>query len=221
MADTPQGNTNGAPAVDTPAAPAIPAVVDPATPGADSTVLTGDTPKPDESTVLTDVKPEDKPPVAEQAPEKYEDFKMPEGITLAPEFNAKFSELAKGLNLTQDSAQKLVDLANEQTSQLATKQLEAWTEMKTSWRADIEKDPEFGGAKMPETKIRAQRALKDFGSPELTEFLNQGYGNHPAIIKLLAKVDQSRGAAPTDIGGNPPSKADVTIAEALYGKNTA
>src|SRR5712671_3512851 len=43
------------------------------------------------------------------APEKYEDFKLPEGVELAPEAVAEVSTLFKELGLSQANAQKLVD----------------------------------------------------------------------------------------------------------------
>ena len=44
------------------------------------------------------------------APESYADFTMPEGIKIDLAAMEKFTPMAKELNLTQDQAQKLVDI---------------------------------------------------------------------------------------------------------------
>jgi hypothetical protein len=50
---------------------------------------------------------------------------------------------------------------------------------------------EWGQAYEPKI-IKARAALKEFGDQELTDFLGKsGLGNHPAIIKLLAKIGDS------------------------------
>jgi len=52
---------------------------------------------------------ENKPDKPEGAPEKYEAFKVPEGVTIDETAATEFGALAKELNLTQENAQKLVD----------------------------------------------------------------------------------------------------------------
>src|SRR6266850_2111484 len=57
-----------------------------------------------------DPKPEDKPKEpAEGAPEKYADFKVPDGFKFDPTALTEAQATFKELNLTKDQAQKLVD----------------------------------------------------------------------------------------------------------------
>ena len=56
------------------------------------------------------------PPKVEGAPEKYEDFKVPEGMVLSDERKGKFSEHAKALGLTQESAQKALEFMGDHMS---------------------------------------------------------------------------------------------------------
>ena len=55
------------------------------------------------------------------APEKYEDFKAPEGTTLDAEVVKTFSEVAKSLNLPQAKAQEVID---KLAPKLAERQIE-------------------------------------------------------------------------------------------------
>src|SRR5215469_13319641 len=79
------------------------------------------TPPPAEpKTVLNQNEPAPKPEPpkpAEGAPEKYSDFKVPEGYQLDPEVNTKASDLFKSMGLSQDSAQKLVDFYTAETKE--------------------------------------------------------------------------------------------------------
>lgn len=147
-----------------------------------------------DTSLLTDDKTDDEnTDRVEDVPETYEAFTMPEGMTLDENLNGKFVETAKEFGLSQEKAQKLVNLAAEHSLQLANKQVQEWGNIRNGWKENIKKDPDFGGQHFSETLQRAQRTLKKFGSPELTSFLSQGYGDNPEIIKLLAKIDKSGG----------------------------
>jgi hypothetical protein len=77
--------------------------------GSDTT--TDQTPKQEGS----DDKPkEEAQPVG--APEKYEDFKLPEGMPVNKEMTEGFKSVAKKLNLTQSQAQDLVDFSAKQST---------------------------------------------------------------------------------------------------------
>ena len=55
----------------------------------------------------------------EAAPEKYEDFKLPEGMEVNTDLLDKATPVFKELNLTQDQAQKMVDLQTTFVSEMA------------------------------------------------------------------------------------------------------
>lgn len=63
-------------------------------------------------------------------PEKYE-FHLPEGLTMTPEIEGQFSEIAKGIGLTQEQADKLVQLHSNimmDTMRQAEQQKNRWVE---------------------------------------------------------------------------------------------
>jgi hypothetical protein len=123
---------------------------------------------------------------AEGAPEKYE-FK--DADKLDPQVMGAFSEAAKDANLTQEAAQKLLDKVAPALQARNEEQVKAvhqqWTEASTS-------DKEFGGEKLKENLGVARKALDQFGTPELKQFLETtGLGSHPEVIRLLFKAGKA------------------------------
>src|SRR5687767_12536146 len=77
------------------------------------------------------------------APEKYEDFTLPEGIELDQAAMEGFLPVAKELNLTQEQAQKLVDLQTAYVKNAADAQAKAWDKQLTEWADAARADKEF------------------------------------------------------------------------------
>lgn len=154
--------------------------------GTKETALTTDKPNPtvtDSGADKTTEKVDDKTNV------EYKDFKLAEGMNADAETLANFKELAKGLKLSQEDAQKLVDLqakmATQQTKQIQDK----WVEVRQSWKDAAKSDKEFGGEKFDANLAVAKKALAKFGTPELNDAIETyGMGDHPEIIRLLYKV---------------------------------
>ena len=175
----------------------------------------------------TDAKPEgEKKAETAGPPEKYEDFKLPEGVELAPEAVAEVSTLFKELGLSQANAQKLVDFHSktlQATAEATLKApLDAWMAQKATWKTEIKADPEIGGklgevkaqiASMYEALGPANAALvKDFKSAmDLT-----GAGDNPAFIKLFAKLAERLGEGKPVQGNKPPGGPKLSPAQSMY-----
>ena len=160
-----------------------------------------------------------KPPEpAPGAPEKYTDFKMPENVTVNQDLLGKFNEVAKGLNLPQENAQKLMDLAAEHGSAILAEQKAQWDTVRDGWVSEIKADKVFGGDKFNETIERAKRALKT-NDPENTmkDFLETtGFGDFPPLIRMLANMDKRYGEDKT-VDGGPAKPDNRTAAQRIYG----
>lgn len=141
----------------------------------------------------------------EGAPETYE-FKAPEGAAFDDHVIGQFSEVAKELNLSQEAAQKVLDKI---APALAEKQSRMIESVRTEWAESARADKEFGGQKLSENLAVAQKALNQFGTPELRALLNEsGLGNHPEIIRAFYRAGKAisedgfvpggRSAAPAD-----------------------
>ncbi|EAA8821708.1 peptidase [Salmonella enterica subsp. enterica serovar Isangi] len=157
-------------------------------------------------------KESDKP---EGAPEKYE-FQAAEGVELDTEALKEFEPVAREMNLTNEQAQKLVDVYPKILAGVQQRQAEAWQQTTEQWAADVKADKEIGGDKLPSNLSAAQRALDQFGTPELKEYLNTtGLGNHPDLVKTFVKIGKAMSEDGMVTGSNDGQRS---AAEVLYGK---
>lgn len=150
-----------------------------------------------------------------KAPEAYEDFKMPEGVQVDTEALTEFAPLAKELNLSQEQAQKLVDLYAKAVVKGGDQQVQAWNAVVDKWTAELKADAEFGGGNLKANTGMAVKALKQFGTPELRQYLDQTrIVNNPELFKFLARVGKAISEDKALDGG--PAKAEVSAAHKLY-----
>lgn len=196
---TPVEDATGTPAAD-PAAAAAPAAPDA---NANPAKPDGDQPDGDKA---DDAKPDG-------APETYE-FTAPDGVTLDAQAIAEFEPIAKELNLSNEQAQKIVDLQ----AKFVQQQHAQWEQTVDTWVAEIKADQEIGGAALTQNVRHAQQALTHFGTPALKAALDATrMGSHPELVRVFARIGKAM-AEDTFVGGNKPSNANKSAAEILYGK---
>ncbi|AHI37369.1 endoprotease [Klebsiella pneumoniae] len=205
-----------APAPSEPPAPAA----DPAKPEGDKPQHGAEGDKPQDDNPADGDKPADKPDDKEQkpegAPEKYE-FKPAEGQELDTAALEQFEPIARELNLTNEQAQKMVDLYGTKIMPMVQKQqADAWQAQTEEWAATVKADKEIGGDKLMANLGVAQRALDTFGTPALKEYLNgTGLGNHPELVKAFVKVGKAMSEDGVVTGKESGQRS---AAEVLYGK---
>lgn len=122
----------------------------------------------------------------------------------------------KELNLTQEAAQKLVDIQSQLVAKQQEEQAKAYNEMRSKWQSDSKA---VLGAEPDKTLALVAKARDSFGTPELQKFLNEsGLGDHPEVVRFFAAV--GRAIAEDDIpDGGRGGAAPKTQAEALYPTN--
>lgn len=226
---------NEVPADGTPssAAPAAPAAAPaPAAPASDTTVLT-----PPAAPAATDPKPEGVPPAKPEtpakpedgkpkeegkdkpqgAPEAYTDFTMPEGMEMDTEVLGEFTSLAKELNISQESAQKLIDLQTKIADKQAQDYQAAVQKQGEQWAAAVKNDPELGGENYEKSVASAVKVIQAFGDDGLRDLLNSsGLGNHPALFKFCHRVSQAISEDKFVLPGNQASAPkEMSIIEAF------
>ena len=141
------------------------------------------------------------------APEKYE-FKAPEGVVLDQQALAEFEPIARELNLTQEQAQKLVELHTKQLQSQAQSQTQVAAKQIEAWVGEIKADKEIGGANFDTSVRHAQAAAKKFGSPEFLAALDAtGMGSHPELVRVFARIGKAM-AEDTFVA---PGKESTTI----------
>jgi len=159
------------------------------------------------------------------APEAYTPFKLPEGIKLDGEALTKATELFKGLGLSQDAAQSLVDFHTAALKSVAEGPAAAYKEMTDGWREAQKADPEIG-PKADAIKQTVGKALATLGDPKLVSDFQEamnitGVGDHPAFIKVMnAWASRVVEGSPVRAGGpaavTAPDAKPRSIANALY-----
>ncbi|HFI7734314.1 TPA: peptidase [Escherichia coli] len=208
----PAPSDSAAPATDAPAPAA-----DPAKPEGDKPQPGTEGEKPQDDKPADGDKPADKSDDKEQkpegAPEKYE-FKPAEGQELDTSALEQFEPIARELNLTNEQAQKMVDLYGTKIMPMVQQQqAEAWQKTTEQWAADVKADKEIGGDKLTANLSAAQRALEQFGDPELKEYLDStGLGNHPALVKAFIKVGKAMSEDKVVTGGHESGGSDLISA---------
>ena len=130
-------------------------------------------------------------------PEKYE-IAAPEGFEqLDQGLLDQFTPIAKECGLTNEQAQKLANLYGKQLMQTNELQEQEFFKQRQDWVNELKNDPEFGAGNDDTFKAsvgKAQLALKQFGSPELSQYLQQsGLGDNVYLVKTFAKIGAAMG----------------------------
>lgn len=104
------------------------------------------------------------------------------------------TEFAKENKLTQEAAQAILEREESAESSRAEKQLADHDVLVTDWTKKIEDHPTYGGDKLKEATLIANRPLVKFGSEEMTAFLEtSGFSNHPAVFEYHHKLGLAMG----------------------------
>jgi hypothetical protein len=138
---------------------------------------------------------------ASTPPEKY-DLKVPEN-TLSQAILDKTATEARELGLSNEEAQGMVDMQATAVAGYAAEQQAAFEAQQQEWIEKAKSDPEIGGDAFAESAEMAKRGLEKWASPALKAMItDSGFGNHPEILRLFAKLgrhgenDQPPGASP-------------------------
>lgn len=179
-----------APAADAPAAEAdAPAADAPAAEDADAdeTALGGKAAKPEASA--------DEEPAAPVVPEAYELTAL-EGMTIDADLLEEATPIFKEIGLSNEAANKVLPVAKslmDKTRDATIQQMvDAGAQQRKAWLDEAKADPEIGGGKWDATLHAAGKALDALGYPEGSPFravlTETGFGNHPEMIRAMAKV---------------------------------
>ncbi len=183
------------------------------------------------ATLLTTEEPVEAPA---GPPEAY-DLKAPEGRELDPALLAEATPIFKELGLSQEGAQKLVDLYNKQAGAGIEKLLADQREVRAGWATESKAylDALPGGVKQAKADLTgAKNAL--FANPDGTpnaekitkfnQFMDMtGAGDNPLFIEAFTKMaklfNEGRavtGTGPSKFGQAVPGAAKPSAAAALY-----
>ncbi|CAK7067692.1 MAG: hypothetical protein DELT_01722 [Desulfovibrio sp.] len=125
-------------------------------------------------------------------PEEYA-LTFGDNVTIDEQLLANFKATAHELGIPQGKAQALADFYTHQvagaTHMAQAAQAVALEKARSEWEATITSRPGF-----KQEVLDAKRTLKEFGSPELKELLDQSYlGSAPAMFDFVVKVGKALG----------------------------
>ncbi len=215
------------PAVDkaAPASPAPAASTEPAKTNAPAADAAPKSLLADEPVATTgEAAPADAPkPTGEAAPVAEFKIEAPKDSPLATTTVEKLTAWAKEAKIPQAEAQKLVEaLHAESVASVAAakaKQTADYTKLYDTWGDELRKDAEVGGEKLKDSLAQAKRSLRVFATPEERAFLESTpFGNHPVLVKILARA----GAKLSEdgfIGGGTNPAPPKTPAQVAYGSD--
>jgi hypothetical protein len=150
------------------------------------------------------------------APESYEDFAIPEGFETDDDSVKQFSSMAKELDLSQDQAQKLLNKQAELSADMKAQNETARVQREQAWVDELKADAVIGGKNLPETVERANRTLRNLGTPELISLIkDNGYGNNPEVVKFMANIDKRLGED-SMVEGKGTTILNKTAAQIMY-----
>lgn len=150
------------------------------------------------------------------APDDYADFKLAEGADLDAEVLTSFKGIAKELGISQEAAQKLIDLQGQLDSKRMQALEAAQAEQSQRWADTVKADKELGGENYDKTVETAIKAVEKFGSPELRALLNEtGIGNHPELVKFCHRIGKALSEDSLVMGGD--QKPGARTADVLFG----
>lgn len=162
------------------------------------------------------------------APEKYEDFKAPEGFELDKAVLDDVVPLFKELNLNQEQAQKLIDRYAKLNAQAAEAPVKFYADMQKEWRDEAAtrfgKAIEPGGKMVTDFATAFANALPPSLSKNFQAALDfTGAGNHPDILEALQVLTKPwltgtpvAGKGPSPLGQKAPDAPAPSIAQAMY-----
>lgn len=140
-------------------------------------------------------------------PDTYADFDMPEGVTLNEAVLSEATPLFKEAGLSQEQAQKLIDLYAGQIQAGSKQQTDDFNQLMSDWRDQSKNDPEFGGDNFEANVKIARKSIDVYGTPELKQLLEEhGVGNHPALVRYMVAVGKT---LPEDVPGSPGSASST------------
>lgn len=150
------------------------------------------------------------------APEKYEAFKLPDGITINAEVEKEFVALAKELNIPQDKAQALIDIQVKASKRVDEESKQVFENLKKEWTEKTLKDL---GSEKDKSLAYAAKFLDKVGDKDLRKFLDEsGLGNHPSLVKAF--IEAGKLMAEDSFVEGKPTYEGKTYAEILYPKHS-
>jgi hypothetical protein len=165
-------------------------------------------------------KQDDDDPAAVVPEDGVYNLQLPEGVELDQQLAEAAFPVFKELGINQGQAQKLAEMFSTYRQADAQAVTSAWENQQKTWVKDAKSDPEYATDGWDTTVEIANRALKQYGTPELAKALREtGMGNHPELIRYFYRIGKGISDDSTDTGEGKRG-SELPPEERLYGKTT-
>jgi hypothetical protein len=147
-------------------------------------------------------------------PEKYADFTLPEGFELDTAVAEKAKGVFKELGLSQEKAQKLIELEANSLLEREKAKLDEFESLKKTWK---EESIKALGSEAEKELQKAGRAMEVLGGAELRQILkDSGLEFHPAMVKLFINAGKALSPDNFPEGKKTGEGFDKSPAQAIY-----
>jgi hypothetical protein len=144
----------------------------------------------------------------EAAPEEYAEFQLPEGMPVDQDFMSQTKAAFKDAGLSQEKAQKLVDLVVERDKRVE----EAQFKQADDWAKEFMKNPDA------KKELAYAAKAREFVTPGLREMLKDPrIGNNPEILATFAKIGRMLSEDQMIDQGSRGGASEKGAAEVLFG----
>lgn len=158
---------------------------------------------------------------ADKKPAPALELQVPDGFTDAAAVEG-IKALAGELGLDSPKAQQVLEkFAGWQQAQ-AKQADEAFAQQDKAWAEALQKDPDIGGQRWAAAQKDIGRAVTHFKAQGAMKLLHSaGLGNHPELVRLMAKVGQAlREDSVAGTSAAPAPSERLSDAVLFYGPNT-
>jgi len=126
------------------------------------------------------------------------EYSIPEGYKeedIDKELLGQYNDMAKKAGLSKESYTEFFKKYAEGIEKYQDKLFQMVIKQQSEWKSQIENDAEIGGEKKGDTLLSINQMLKTIGGDdEIVKFKDAmrdtGAGNHPVIIKFLARASK-------------------------------
>jgi len=155
-------------------------------------------------------------PTTEGEPLAAEALQFPEGFQVDEGLRDEFLGIVNDAEMSAaDRANALIGLQGKVLEAASEANSAAWNQMQETWQKEVKADPEIGGGNFQATLDKVGNLVAEYGSDELKQAMDiTGAGNHPAVIRFLAKVADQLTEVSKPVVGTPASS--LSAAQRLY-----
>ena len=159
--------------------------------------------------------PENSPAETQEVPETPDiKLELGENSRLAQSDIDDLTKFSSAKGLDQKTVDNLRNMAERAVAGHIQRESTRQSKEQESWKKVVQNDPEIGLSQFDTSLEQCSRALERFGTKELTELFDSGIGNHPEIVRFVARVGSAMSDDSWVSGGNP--REQKTLGEIFY-----